>query len=181
MKLTITTEKLSENNLSLGEFIVLLMEYYDISLKDVIKSLEAKGHALPNLFDASSVVLCDNTRFLISRILAESSEEVTNSSIDFNALADKLRECYPDGVKPGTTYPWRSTTEEIAQQLRLLVLNHKFSFTEEEAINAVKEYVRAFNDNKYMRLLKYFILRTDNAAFSESLFMTTIENNRNPE
>ena len=92
--------------------------------------------------------------------------------------------CYPNGIKPGTTYYWRGTKEEIAQKLRILVVKYNFQFTEEEAIAATEEYVNSFKDYKHMKLLKYFLLKTlvsDGRIEIDSPFMSIIENNRENE
>ena len=112
----------------------------------------------------------------------ESDDRAIKSGLDFSKLADSLRECYPKGNKPRTTYSWQGSTEEIAQKLRILVVKYDFQFTEAEAISAVKEYVASFKNYKYMQLLKYFILKTTDDGqghkMIDSLFMTIIENNR---
>ena len=181
MKLTINTEVLQREHLSLPEFLTLLMGFYDIDYKKIYDDLITKNIIEPNLYN-SSVVLSNNTKDLVARLLLESDDKVFNSGIDFNALAEKLQAIYPEGNKPGSTYKWRSTTDTIAQKLRTLIATHNFLFTEEEAINATKAYVSSFTDTKPMQLLRYFLLRTIRDSQGnieiESQFMTIIENNR---
>ena len=118
-------------------------------------------------------------------ILTESNERVIQSGIDFDKLARDLQELYPEGCKSGTSYPWRSETDEVAQKLRLLIANYNFSFTPDEAIRAVKEYVEFYEKPyKGMKLLKYLILKTKTKGEqkeSSSLLMDIIENNRDNE
>ena len=182
MKLTIDTDVLKKYNLTLGEFLVLLMSYKGVSYSRSCQLLKEKSLIQPDLFDDTNIILSNNTKNLIARIMTESNNRVVESKIDFDKLALELMELYPSGNKPGTTYPWRGTQEEIAQKLRTLVATYNFTFTEEEAVNAVKEYVESFNKVKYMHLLKYFILKTNNDGQGhreiDSLFMTIIENNR---
>lgn len=182
MKLTINTDVLSKENLTLGEFLLLLMNHYGEDYSTCFDKLVKAGLIEPNLFKAMSAVLSNNTKNLIAKILMESDERAVKSGIDFDSLADKLRECYPEGIKPGTTYEWKGKTEEIAQKLRTLVVKYDFAFTEEEAIAAVREYVGTFKGYMYMQLLRNFILNTrkdsDGRIEIESLFMTIIENNR---
>jgi hypothetical protein len=94
-----------------------------------------------------------------------------------------MRDLYPKGYKPGTTYPWRDSVAVIVGKLKTLVSKYRFYFTEDEAISATKEYIDTYkNDNKFMKLLKYFILKTDTDGGGnrqiKSDFMTIIENNR---
>ena len=182
MRININTEVLRRNNLTLGEFLVMLMGYHNIDYEQCFNHLVKAGIVEPNLFSNMSVILSDNSKNLVAKVLMESDEKVIRSGIDFDGLALKLQDIYPKGIKSGTTYLWGGDTAEIAQKLRVLVGKHGFLFTEEEAINATLEYVNSFKDRKYMQLLKYFILRTtdDKCGHKEinSMFMTIIENNR---
>ena len=179
MKITIGTEILQRNNLTLGEFLVMLFGYCDVKYKENFDKLVEKNLISKNLFDKDSMVLSNNTRDLIAKVLIESDAKVMGYDLNFEELAKKLQDVYPQGNKQGTTYNWRDNTEVIAFKLRTLVAKYGFIFTEDEAIKATKEYVESFEgDNKNMKLLKYFILRTSKNDDMDSMFMTIIENNR---
>lgn len=180
MKITINTEVLQKEGLSLDDFLVLLIGCYYVNYKEVLDRLIDKGIVQPDVFNKMSMVMSNKTRDYMARILTESDSRVIDSGIDFDELARKLQAIYPQGNKPGTTYSWTDKTETIAQKLRTLMVKHDFSFTEEEAIRATKEYVGSFEeDSKRMLILKNFLLRTNviNQEI-ESMFMTIIENNR---
>lgn len=186
MKITINTDVLKKYNLTLGEFLVMLLGHQDVDYEQCFNRLVEAKIIEPNLFSKMSVVLSDNSKDLVAKILVESDDKIVNSTIEnFDTLAYELQLLYPHGIKPGTTYSWRGTTSEIAQKLRILIVKHNFNFTEMEAVNAVKEYVSSFNDYKYMQLLRNFILKTTDDGFGhkeiDSLFMTIIENNRKNE
>lgn len=176
MRLTIDTDVLGREGLSLGEFLVLLMGFHDVSYKECLDNLVRDGTLDYNAYDHHSMVLSDNVRDMVARLITESDEKVVKSKLDFDSLARKLQEIYPDGNKAGTSYPWRGKAKEIAQKLRVLVARHGFSFTEEEAVKATKEYIGSFKSYDYMLLLKYFILRTKRDGTVDSMFMTIIEN-----
>lgn len=183
MNITINTEVLKRHNLSLGEFLIMLIGYFDIDVKICQDSIIEKHLAERNLFKDIGTILSNNSKDLVAQILMESDERVLRSGIDFIALAKELQSCYPEGIKSGTTYSWRGDVEAIAQKLRTLVAVYGFTFTEDEAISAVKTYLESFKSLcKDTLILKNFILRTrkdsDGKAEMESLFMTTIENNR---
>lgn len=179
MKITIDTEILQRNNFTLGEFLVMLFGYCDVKYKGNFDKLVEKSIISKNLFDKDSMVLSNNTRDLIAKVLIESDAKVMGYELNFEELAKKLQDIYPKGNKPGTTYNWGDNTTVIAFKLRTLVAKYGFIFTEDEAIKATKEYVESFeDDNKNMRLLKYFILRTSKDDSIDSMFMTIIENNR---
>lgn len=179
MKITIDTEILQRNELTLGEFLVMLFGYRDFKYKENFDKLVEKNLISKNLFDKDSMVLSNNTRDLIAKVLIESDAKVMGYDLNFEELAKKLQDLYPKGNKQGTTYNWRDNTAVIAFKLRTLVAKYGFIFTEDEAIKATKEYVESFgDDNKNMKLLKYFILRTSKNDDMDSIFMTIIENNR---
>ena len=183
MKITINTDVLKKYKLSLGQFLVLLVSYYNIDCQKVHDELVDIGLAERDLFKGFPPVLSDNIKNLIAKIIVESDDKIQDCGIDnFEELADKLQALYPTGNKPGTTYAWRGKTDEIAQKLRTLVVKYNFPFTEDEAIAAVQEYVDSFKDYKFMSLLRNFILTTNRDEEGKlemsSLFMTIIENKR---
>ena len=183
MKITIDTDVLQEKNLTFQQFLVLLIAYKNIDYKKVMDSLIELGIAHKDIYDPYSLVLSDNTRNGIMRILVDCDKRVTESNIDFESVAVKMRDLYPKGYKPGTTYPWRDSVAVIVGKLKTLVSKYDFYFTEDEAVAATKEYLDTYkNDNKFMKLLRYFILKTDTDGAGnrqiKSDFMTIIENNR---
>lgn len=178
MKITIDTDVLHKENLSFGDFLVLLIGHYDISYEETLQKLIRDGTVQPNVFNKNEMILSDNTKDLIARILMESDIKVISSGLDFNTLAARLQEIYPSGIKSGTTYNWRGSNEDIAQKLRTLIAKYNFFFTEEEAVKATKKYVDSFENKEKMQLLKYFILKTKNDGTIDSMFMTIIENDR---
>lgn len=103
--------------------------------------------------------------------------ETKNGKDRYEVLADKLRELYPPGKKPGQPYMWRDSTKNIATRLKGLVKKFNVSFTDEQAISATKRYVESFNDRTYMQLLKYFIMkRRDDTGEFESQFLSFMQN-----
>ena len=182
MKISIDTKILSKENLTLGEFLIMLLGFYNVDYKNTMAKLKESKLAETSWFDSTMVILSDNSKHLVEKILLESDEKAKKCGIDFERLAKKMQDVYPNGTKSGTTYDWRGKTEDVAQKLRALVVIHDFKFTEEEAIQATKDYVNSFGDKKEkMSLLKYFILRTikeDGGYDIESMFMSTVENNR---
>ena len=179
MKITINTDVLQKEHLSFGDFLVLLMGYHDLSYKEIQEKLIRDGIVQSNVFNKDAMVLSNNTKDLVTKILMESDNKILSCGLDFNTLAARLQEIYPSGNKPGTSYSWRDSNEIIAQKLRTLVAKYGFFFTEDEAIKATEEYVSSFENKEKMQLLKYFILKTDSHNDNiNSMFMTIIENNR---
>lgn len=181
MRITIDTDILSRHNISLGEFLVLLLGYNNCNFDECFDSLINKKLADIDKYTMGNIVLSGNSKELITRMITEADERLNKSPIkDFYVLARKLMNIYPSGNKSGTSYLWGGTLEEIAQKLMVLVTVHSFIYTEDEAIKATKEYVGSFEgDRSHMKLLKYFLLRTRKTEQEiDSDFMTIIEKNR---
>ena len=69
MKITINTDVLHEENLSLEDFLALLIGYYDIDYKDSFYRMIETELAAPNVFHGDSLILSDNTKDLVARLL----------------------------------------------------------------------------------------------------------------
>lgn len=183
MNITINTKVLARHNLSLGEFLIMLLAYFGIDYAEEYTDLVDRKVISKDLFKKMGIVISDNTKKLVTKILVESNSKLAECGIDFESLAVQLQLLYPKGNKPGTTYPWRGKTEDIILQLEILVAIYDFQFTEEEAIHAVQEYLSTWDKpTKYTKLLKNFILTVDRDSDGitdlDSLFMTYIENSR---
>lgn len=179
MKITISQKILSDHNLSIQEFLFLLFNMKGGDVNACIVSLLKKGWVDKDLYDPTKIIISNNRKEDITNLLIDSEEE--DNKLDFEILADKLREIFPKGKKAGTTYMWRDTTAAIAKKLKILVTKYNCKFTEEEAVKATEAYVKSFNgDYKYMQLLKYFILKTPTNANGDvefrSDFMSYVDN-----
>lgn len=181
MKWTIDSNILDKYNLSMDEFVLLLFLARGGNVQECMNSLLAKKWAERNIFHPDQVVLSLETKETVQGILLDSDRLVNGKQDDFESLANQLREIFPKGNKAGTNYNWRGSTAEIARKLKNLVVKYGCKFTDEEAIEATKAYVASFNgDYKYMKLLKYFLLKTprnnNGDVEIESDFMTYLEN-----
>ena len=175
-KVSINKDVLEKNNLSMDEFLVLLLTYNKANIQEVKQSLVEKGLADFSVFD-DELVTSSTTKDLITSITIDSDVKVLSKDKEFKELADKLKELFPKGKKAGTTYMWRDSTAVIARKLKTLVVKYDYQFTEEQAIKATKAYVESFNgDYTYMQLLKYFILKSLPDGEIKSDFMSYIEN-----
>lgn len=184
MNISISEEVLSKWGLNIQEFLFLLFSAKEGDINECISSLIQKKWVDKNLFDATKVVISNNRKEDIATILVDS--EKVETKLEFEELADKLREIFPKGRKPGTTYMWRDTTAVIAKKLKILVTKYNCKFTEEQAIKATQAYVNSFGGNyKYMQLLKYFILKTPTNASGDvelrSDFMSYVDNEGHEE
>lgn len=178
MRYTIDDAILSKYNLTEEEFIALVISFKDLDIQRGNDNLIAKGIADRNIYDKTKIVLSNNTKDMISSIIVDSDKETINREEEFLDVAESLRELYPKGKKPGTTYMWKDSNAIIAQKLKTLVVKFGYKFTKEQAIDATKRYIDSFKgDYRYMQLLKYFILKTDRSIGEvRSDFMSYIEN-----
>ena len=75
---------------------------------------------------------------------------------------------------------WRGSGYEVVKKLRTLVKKTGIYFTNEQAINATKRYIKSFNGNyAFMQVLPYFILKQVpvNGVYEErSQLLSYIEN-----
>ena len=181
MKWTIDSNILDKYNLSMDEFVLLLFLARGGNVQECMNSLLAKKWAERNIFHPDQVVLSLETKETVQGILLDSDRLVNGKQDDFESLANQLREIFPKGNKAGTNYNWRGSTAEIARKLKNLVVKYGCKFTDEEAIEATTAYEASFNgDYKYMKLLKYFLLKTprnnNGDVEIEADFMTYLEN-----
>ena len=178
MNITIDEKVLDKYNLTLNEFLVLYLCSQEVDIESTIQDLIDSGIVDRDLYNKTSAVVSNNTKELIAAIIIDSDKAVVNKDEEFMALAEKMREIYPAGKKPGTTYMWRDSVPIIARKLKTLVSKFGVSFTEDEALEATRKYVDSFvNDTKFMQLLKYFILKTDKATGEiRSDFLAILQN-----
>lgn len=78
----------------------------------------------------------------------------------FEQLATAMRKLWPAGEKDGK-YSWRDSVSNLTKRLKLLweIRNLK-QYTLDECLTVARRYLSQFEHNaKYMKTLKYFILR----------------------
>ena len=178
MNISVSERVLEKYGITLDEFLVLYLCSREVNIREVVHSLIDKDLVDRDLKDDTSAVVSDNAKDFIASVLIDSAGVILNKDSDFCDLANKMREIYPAGRKPGTTYYWRDSTEVIAKKLKTLVTKFDISFTEEAALNATKRYIESFNgDTRFMQLLKYFILKTDRVTGEiQSEFLSLLQN-----
>lgn len=165
MKIVIDTELLKKDNINLGLYLDVLKYYFEVPYNDISNYVvdTPNGEIINHL----GIELIE--KYLLKSELGE------NKVSRFDALADKLREIFPKGKKPGTSYMWRGSTAVISKKLQALVKATKIEFTDEEAIRATERYVKDKSNDPTMRLLTYFISKNDNGEF-KSEFLDYLSN-----
>lgn len=182
MTLTINTDILKKHNISLEEFLVLYLGSSQTNVEKCISSLVEKNLGGKSTRPDILIAVSDNVKNLLATIIVDSDKKVINKEAEFLQLANKMRDLYPSGKKPGTTYMWRDSAAIIAHKLKTVVTKFNFHFTERQALEATKKYIASFNGNyQYMHLLKYFILKKDIGGELKSEFMSLIDNEDNQD
>ena len=183
MKYIIDTEILEREDIGLDEALYLLSVYKKKPINfNTIQKVKVENKILKFENPKDPVKITPKGQTLIESILAKSKIHVSSNNLErYRVLADKMREIYPKGLKPGTNYQWRDSTAIIADRLMKLVAKHNIEFTDEEAVEATKRYIASFNGNyKYMQILKYFISKqkpVDGApAEQNSQFLSFLQN-----
>lgn len=98
---------------------------------------------------------------LVDELLADSEDNILIKEDNIKELADKLREIYPEGKMPGTSYYYRCNRADIIRKLKSFFRRYG-EYTFEQIIEATQKYVTSFNGNyTYLRLLKYFIWKDE--------------------
>lgn len=160
MKYIIDTEILEREGIGLDEALYLLSVYKKKPINfNTVQKAKVENKILKFENPRNPVQITPKGQSYIESILAKSKIYVSSDNLErYRALADKMREIYPKGIKPGTNYQWRDSTAIIADRLMKLVAKYNIEFTDEEAVDATKRYIASFNGNyRYMQILKYFI------------------------
>lgn len=188
MKYIIDSEICEKHGISLEAVLYLLTLSLGKSInQDTIREVWKLGaimvHATDSNGNITSVSLEKHGIEIVNEIISDSTYNPTGED-RYLRLAEQLIELYPKGKKEGTAYMWRDSKSVIAKRLETLANKLKKTtgqtFTDEQAINATRNYVASFNGNyTYMQLLKYFISKrnsVDGVTEETSQLLSYIEN-----
>ena len=205
----IDTENLS--TLSLPEVAVLLLLYNskvdksrtlsevrEEDLKNLLESLQLKGfvtsmvyetdfnHKPPyrkiawSLLEKGKQALAENCQNMPKK--AKTAMNKAKIIERCRILEPKLSELFPIGTKPGTSHKWRGSTSIVVKKLAKLIEEGN-EFTDEEAVEATKEYIASFNGMyTTMRILPFFLGKREivGGEVKETCdFMSYVEDLRN--
>lgn len=167
MKIVISREGCINNNISIGEILMLLAYCNEVNLSEVHNLLVEKG-----LITADRSPEPNPSEYIVTRKGAEiidavviDSEKSERGDENILILAGKLKEIFPAGRKDGTSNYWAEGKALIARRLKAFFKKYGNDYTDEQIINAAKKYVESFNGNyQFMRTLKYFIFKDRDIA-----------------
>ena len=168
---------IEKNGVSFAEYLMLLLyklkenESFNAYITKLNSNLLDKKLIVTDMFSNGENYISPKGRDFISLIVLSSQD--VNLEKDLEQLANDLKELFPTGNKsPG--HPWRGNTKEIVNKLKRFKLLYSYSNT--EILNATKHYVENMENNQYMRVLKYFILKQNDAGEQISDLASYIEN-----
>ena len=106
-------------------------------------------------------------------------KEPKKKQVNYQGLADQIRNLFPSGVKSGGAYV-RSSVLSLAGKLK--TFDKKFpGYTEEQILKATKAYVDEMSkvNYQYMKLAEYFIIK-DNSSMLETYINNMEEEQESP-
>lgn len=187
MKVIIDTDKCSELGLTPDVALYLASLYFNCCItRDTFNEICKKGYITYDEFSAgfpvNGSITQDGVDIVESLFLNSEIVQVVKSDGKehdrFMILADRLREIYPQGKKPGTNLQWRDSTVMICKRLKALIKKYNVSFTDDEAVTATKRYVESFHgDYRFMQTLRYFLWKDNRINGEEtSQFLSYLQN-----
>lgn len=161
MTISLSKEGCSKNNITISEVLLLLCFGNDVNFEETKSLLIKKGFITSASLDNSSLkwrVTNKGTEILNSVII--DSEKEPKPKDQLTEIAAALKGIFPKGKKDGTNYYWADGVAIIVRRLKLFFKKYGDIYTDKQIIQATEKYVKGFNGNyRYMRLLKYFILK----------------------
>lgn len=160
MKACFSEEGCQKNNTSLKEVFLLLLYYLESDLAEVRSHLINKGYLTAERSDPTrNWRITRSGVSLINNVIVD-SDKYEKSEEDILNLSEQLKEIFPKGKKDGTSNYWAEGKALIARRLKTFFKKYGETFTDEQILNAARNYVQSFNGNyQFMRTLKYFIFK----------------------
>lgn len=166
MKIVISKEGCTKNDVSLGEVLMLLAYCNEENLQNAHNSLVDRGY-IAEKYDNFHPIGWRLTRAGVEVLdsVVIDSEKYERSDADLLSLAGKLKEIFPSGKKEGTSNYWAEGKLLIVKRLKAFFKKYGNEYTDDQIIQAAKKYVEGFNGNyQFMRTLKYFIFKDQEVA-----------------
>lgn len=189
MTICLSKEGCQNNNISIGEALLLLSIHNNVDLDLAQKELIKKGYITADrndLFQQIGWRLTNKGSEVIEAVIVDSDKK-SKPDDRLTQLAARLKEIFPKGKKDGTNYYWADGVALIVRRLKLFFKKYEASlndifneeahimtvedynkFIDDRIVQAATKYVQGFNGNyQYMRLLKYFIFKEKVGAAGE--------------
>ena len=158
MKFIIDEKVCGDHKLSVTEMLVCLAVRNADNFDNIISNL-INRQVLVNF--GGKFMITQHWNDVIDEILLDSSDDTEAESYmkRLTNLAEKMRECFPQGKMHGTPYYYRCNNREVILKLKKFFIQYG-NYSDEDIIDATKRFVASYQGNyRYMPLIKYFIMK----------------------
>ena len=152
MKITIDDKICLKHGLTPNE-VMLALAIRTGEMEEDISNMVARGI----LVDKGEYLVTQRWSDVLDEILCDSQSSIEKSDEELLNLAQRMRECFPQGKMPGTPYYYRCNNSEVIKKLKKFFIQYG-NYPDDDIVDACKRFVSSFRGNyKYLPLVKYFI------------------------
>lgn len=152
MKITIDDKICLKHGLTPNE-VMLALVIKTGEMEEDISNMVARGI----LVDKGEYLVTQCWSDVLDEILCDSQSSIEKSDEELLNLAQRMRECFPQGKMPGTPYYYRCNNSEVIKKLKKFFIQYG-NYPDDDIVDACKRFVASFRGNyKYLPLVKYFI------------------------
>jgi hypothetical protein len=152
MKITIDDKICLKHGLTPNE-VMLALAIRTGEIEEDISNMVARGI----LVDKGEYLVTQRWSDVLDEILCDSQSSIEKSDEELLNLAQRMRECFPQGKMPGTPYYYRCNNSEVIKKLKKFFIQYG-NYPDDDIVDACKRFVASFRGNyKYLPLVKYFI------------------------
>lgn len=165
MTITINEDICKKNGLETAELLAILLIKTEVDIPKLFESMEDKKMITKSIFN--NYLISQRYDDIACSILLDSDKD-SQSPERIENLALKLMAVFPKEKKAGTCHYFRGNKKDISLRLKKFFKLYGSKYTDDEIVEAAKQYVASFNGNyAYMRILKYFIWKDERKLDSE--------------
>ena len=161
MKITIDEGVCEKNGIEVGELLMVLIIKLGDNVSELCTQMLNKEIIVTDNNISGNYLITQRWNDVAETVLLDSDKD--RQSVDrLENLVIQLQAIFPEGKKEGTSQYWRGNKREILLRLKKFFKLYDNTYTDEQILNATKNYVTNFNGNyNYMRVLKYFIWKDE--------------------
>lgn len=161
MKITIDEGVCEKNGIEVGELLMVLIIKLGNNVSELCTQMLNKEIIVTDNNISGNYLITQRWSDITETVLLDSDKD--RQSVDrLENLVIQLQAIFPEGKKEGTSQYWRGNKREILLRLKKFFKLYDNTYTDEQILNATKNYVTNFNGNyNYMRVLKYFIWKDE--------------------
>ena len=170
-----------KDEIDLEQFLILYCKYFNrveyipiivdsVDIIPMLVSLEVDHYI--KITDEINVIIEGQRELNLQcfELRAKANELFNTKQIDFEVLANQMREIFPAKIRGGAGKPVRSSTREVMEKLKKFFKYYPEA-TEEQVVKATQNYI----DNRrsahwaYMSQLDYFIFKDSSSMLATEI------------